>query len=89
MPTVPTAPNPRVDSYDDSRGPRQPGAMARMARLCVRRRWIVIAAWVVLLAVANMVAGAVGPDYRTDFSLPDGEAKQDRLRRTGCHPCRR
>jgi RND superfamily putative drug exporter len=61
---------------DDPPVPRRRGAIARLARTCVRRRWIVIAVWAVLLVGVNMLAGAVGPDYRTDFTLPDGEAKQ-------------
>jgi putative drug exporter of the RND superfamily len=52
------------------------GAMVRLARACVRHRWIVIGAWVALLVGINMVASAVGPDYRTDFSLPNSESKQ-------------
>ncbi len=50
--------------------------LARMARVCVRHRWIVIGAWVALLVLANGISGAVGPDYRTDFTLPDSESKQ-------------
>ncbi|MGB0113580.1 MAG: MMPL family transporter [Ilumatobacteraceae bacterium] len=34
-----------------------------------------IGLWVVMLVVANVAAGAIGPDYRTDFTLPGGEAK--------------
>ena len=52
-----------------------PGALPRLGRACVRHRWIVIGAWLALLVVANVAAGAVGPDYRTDFTLPGGEAK--------------
>jgi len=50
--------------------------LERLARFSVRHRWIVIGVWVALLVVINGVAGAVGPDWRTDFTLPDGEAKQ-------------
>ncbi|HWM20274.1 MAG TPA: MMPL family transporter, partial [Ilumatobacteraceae bacterium] len=49
--------------------------LARLARACVHHRWIVIGAWVVLLLGINAAAGAVGPDYRTDFTLPDSESK--------------
>ena len=31
--------------------------------------------WVALLVVINGIASSVGPDYRTDFTLPDGETK--------------
>jgi len=49
--------------------------LARLARACVRHRWIVIGAWVALLVAINVLAGAVGPDYKTDFTLPDSESK--------------
>ena len=52
-----------------------PSTLARMARACVRHRWIVIISWVALLFVVNAVAGAIGPDYRTDFTLPASETK--------------
>ena len=50
--------------------------LARLARACVRHRWMVIGAWVALLVVVNAVSGAVGPDYRTDFTLPASETKE-------------
>ncbi|MEZ5260080.1 MAG: hypothetical protein R2705_25280 [Ilumatobacteraceae bacterium] len=50
--------------------------LARLAGSCVRHRWVVIAAWIALLVGVNVIAGAVGPDYRTDFTLPDSESKQ-------------
>jgi putative drug exporter of the RND superfamily len=49
--------------------------LARLARVCVRHRWYVIGAWLALLIGINVIAGAVGPDYRTDFVLPDSESK--------------
>jgi RND superfamily putative drug exporter len=53
-----------------------PGLLARLAGGCVRHRWIVIGTWLALLIGINIVSGAVGPDYRTDFTLPDSESKQ-------------
>ncbi|MBA3280802.1 MAG: MMPL family transporter [Acidimicrobiia bacterium] len=50
--------------------------LARLARYSVRHRWIVIGVWVAILVIANGAAGALGPDWRTDFTLPDGEAKE-------------
>ncbi len=50
--------------------------LARLARNCVRHRWIVIGAWVALLIGVNAVASGVGPDYRTDFTLPNSETKE-------------
>ncbi len=52
------------------------GLLARLAGGCVRHRWIVIGVWLALLVGINTVAGVVGPDYRTDFTLPDSESKQ-------------
>jgi len=45
--------------------------LARLARTCVRHRWIVIIGWVAALLLINGISGAVGPDYRTDFTLPE------------------
>ncbi len=66
-----------VDTPPDS-GVRPHGTstLERIGRACVRHRWIVIGAWVALLIVINGVAGAVGPDYRTDFTLPASETKE-------------
>ena len=50
--------------------------LASLARACVRHRWIVIGAWVALLVVISGISNAVGPDYRTDFVLPDSESKE-------------
>ena len=66
--------NPR-DSHRNGRVAFHP-MLASLARACVRHRWIVIGAWVALLVVINGIAGAVGPDYRTDFVLPDSESKE-------------
>src|SRR5688572_32032923 len=55
--------------------------LVRLARFCVRHRWIVIGAWVAVLFIVNGIAASVGPDWRTEFVLPSGEARevQDRL----------
>ncbi len=53
-----------------------PGILARLATRCVRHRWIVIGTWLALLVGVNIIAAGVGPDYRTDFTLPDSESKQ-------------
>ncbi len=52
------------------------GSLPRLARACTRHRWIVIGAWVVLLVGVNAAAGAVGPDFKTDFTFPESETKQ-------------
>ena len=49
--------------------------LASLARACVRHRWIVIGVWVALLVIVSGISNAVGPDYRTDFVLPDSESK--------------
>jgi putative drug exporter of the RND superfamily len=55
--------------------------LVRLARACVHHRWRVIGVWVAILVLVNIFAQAVGPDWRTEFVLPSGEARdvQDRL----------
>jgi RND superfamily putative drug exporter len=48
--------------------------LARLARACVRHRWIVIGAWVLILVVANGIAGGTGSGFSTEFAPPDGES---------------
>ena len=49
--------------------------LARLARFCVRRKWIVVfAIWVPLLIVVNIAAGAAGSAFSTDFTPPDSES---------------
>lgn len=50
--------------------------LERLARFCSAHRWWVVGLWVALIVAINAIAGAVGPDWRTEFTLPDGEAKQ-------------
>ena len=56
--------------------------IARLARACVRHRFIVIGAWLGLLVVVSVAAGAAGTNFRTDFTQPDSESKhvQDLLK---------
>jgi len=49
--------------------------LARLARTCARHKWIVIGTWLAVLIIVNAVASGVGPDYRTDFTLPSSETK--------------
>ena len=49
--------------------------LASLARTCVRHRWRVIGGWFALLVAVIAISGAVGPDYKTDFTLPDSETK--------------
>jgi putative drug exporter of the RND superfamily len=64
--------NMKADSPSNS----DSGSLQRLARACVRHRWIVIGAWVVVLVAVNAVAGSMGPDFRTDFTFPESETKQ-------------
>ncbi|MGC2169141.1 MAG: MMPL family transporter [Acidimicrobiales bacterium] len=44
--------------------------MQSLARFCVRRRWWVLAAWVVVFLLVNGVSHAEGSAYSNAFSLP-------------------
>jgi RND superfamily putative drug exporter len=51
--------------------------LERIARTCVRRRGVVLIAWIGVLVVVSIVAnGIVGADYRADMQLPDSESRQ-------------
>ena len=50
--------------------------LARLARFSFRKRWIMVfAIWLPLLVGLNVVGGALGTDYHTDFNQPDSESK--------------
>ena len=60
--------------------------LARLARFCVRKRWLVIlGVWLPLLVGINAITGSVGTDYHTSFELPDGQSKDafDLLKNAG------
>jgi putative drug exporter of the RND superfamily len=48
---------------------------ARLGSWCHRRRRTVVGLWVAVLAGLGALAGAVGTDFREEFSLPEGEAE--------------
>ncbi|HET8929114.1 MAG TPA: MMPL family transporter [Acidimicrobiales bacterium] len=51
--------------------------MKRIARFAIRRRWWVLAGWLVALVAVQSIAGALGgADYKNDFSLPGTETNQ-------------
>ena len=50
--------------------------LVRLARGCVHHRWIVIGAWVAVLFIVSGIAQGVGADWRTEFVLPSGEARE-------------
>jgi putative drug exporter of the RND superfamily len=50
--------------------------LKRLARLCYRRRWRVLAAWVVFLVAVSVVSSAAGGVFRNEFSLRGSESKE-------------
>lgn len=44
--------------------------MKSLARLCVRHRWMVLGAWIVLFIGLNVASFSVGSDYSNTFSFP-------------------
>jgi RND superfamily putative drug exporter len=42
----------------------------------MHHKWITIGVWVALLVVVNGISSSIGPDYKTDFKLPNSETKQ-------------
>jgi RND superfamily putative drug exporter len=51
--------------------------LARLARWCVTHKWITIfAIWVPILVGVNMIAGAAGSAFSTDFTFPDSESAE-------------
>ncbi len=50
--------------------------LKRLARTCYRRRWRVLAAWVVFLVAVSILSSAAGGVFRNEFSLSGSESKQ-------------
>ena len=50
--------------------------MLRLARWCVAHRRRVMVGWVAVAVVITAVAGAVGRDYATNFTLPGTESQR-------------
>jgi putative drug exporter of the RND superfamily len=48
--------------------------LKRLARVCYRRRWRVLAAWVVFLVAVSVVSSSAGGVFRNEFSLSDSES---------------
>ncbi len=55
--------------------------MLSLARWCIRHRRQVVLAWVAIAVLTTVIAGAVGRQYATNFSLPgtDAQKAQDLL----------
>jgi putative drug exporter of the RND superfamily len=50
--------------------------MQTLARFAVRRRWLVVAGWIVfIVALQALLGGLGGADYRDDFKLPHTETQ--------------
>jgi RND superfamily putative drug exporter len=50
--------------------------LKRLARTCYRRRWRVLAAWVVFLVAVSVFSSAAGGVFRNEFSLRGSESKE-------------
>src|SRR5919201_1377995 len=50
--------------------------LKRLARLCYRRRWRVLAVWVLFLLAVSVFASSAGGVFRNEFSLSGSESKQ-------------
>lgn len=57
------------------RGPHSISLLERWARLAYRRRWLVIVAWVVVLAGLFFAMNRFGGHYSNSFKLPGSEAQ--------------
>ncbi len=61
----------------------------RIARFCVRRRGLVLIAWVAVLIVFSVVAnGIVGSNYRADMKLPNSESRDVQRQLEAANPDR-
>jgi putative drug exporter of the RND superfamily len=54
--------------------PARPGALARLADLAVRRRGLMVVAWIVILAATIALAPRVAGDFAADYSTPGAES---------------
>jgi putative drug exporter of the RND superfamily len=50
--------------------------MAFLARWCFRRRWLVMAGWVLALVLLTAVSRAAGSDFTTKYTLPNSPSLQ-------------
>ena len=49
---------------------------SRLGAFCVRRRGLVVIAWLVVLVGLGAFSGAVGSNFSTEFGMPDVESKR-------------
>src|SRR6516165_2305462 len=50
--------------------------MLTLTRWCIRHRKTVIIGWIAIAVITTFVAGAIGRQYATNFSLPGTEAQR-------------
>src|SRR5918995_2604695 len=50
--------------------------LKRLARTCYRRRWRVLAAWVVFLVAVSVLSSTAGGVFRNEFSLAGSDSKE-------------
>src|SRR4051794_1950112 len=57
------------------------GVLYRLGRVCVRRRWTVALAWLVVFVALALTARALGPEVNDNLTLPgtDSQAATDLL----------
>ncbi|QYG92494.1 MMPL family transporter [Iamia sp. SCSIO 61187] len=55
---------------------RRRSALRRLARLCHRRRRLVLLAWIAALVALSGAAGALGGTFEDEFSLPGSESQE-------------
>ena len=48
--------------------------MRAIARVCYRRRWLVVGIWVAALIGMNALSVGIGPNFTTNFSAPNTES---------------
>src|SRR3954447_10142935 len=80
--TTTRRPTPPAAAAPHDRAAR-PGPLGRLADLTFRHRWATVLTWVGALAVAVVLAGAVGGEFKADYSAPgsDSSAAQQLLER--------
>jgi putative drug exporter of the RND superfamily len=56
-------------------GAAMTGPLFRLGRLCVRERWLVLGAWLLVFAVLAVWARSVGPDVNDNLTLPGSDSQ--------------
>jgi RND superfamily putative drug exporter len=56
--------------------PLEIALLARLASFCYRRRWFVVAAWIIVLVGVNVAGSSLGSAFSQSFSLPASDSQQ-------------